>query len=210
MHLPTSKLVEPILDRTLRLRETVATGDTRDLLAARDELKEMLSRVRSGEERFGRPRNTDYLGLSYPLVCWIDEVMTADPSVGSIWNETKLEGALFGTNDRAWMFWRQSDLAEAMGYKDDIAVFYLCVSLGFTGQYSVDPDKIGAWMTYCRHSLGVVPELTLPFANDLAPMTDVPPLVGTRSLRRASHIAWTSAVVLLPVMSYMLVTSWNR
>jgi type VI protein secretion system component VasF len=205
-----ARLVEPVFDRTLRLRESVALGNADDLLATRDELKELLNRVRSGEDRMNRQRSNDYLGLSYPLACWIDEIMTADATVGVTWNEMKLEGSLFGTNDRAWMFWRQSELAETMGFEDDVAVFYLCASFGFSGQYSNDPDKLSGWMQRCRLSLGVVPDLRLPFASDLAPMTDVPPLLGTRRLRHASHVAWTSAVVLLPVMSYLIVTSWTR
>jgi len=210
MHSPSASLVEPVIDQTLRLRERIASGQTNDLLAIRSELRELLYRVQSGEDRLGRSRNTDYLGLSYPLACWIDEVMTSDTTVGTIWNESKLEGSLFGTNDRAWMFWRQADLAETMGYQDDVTVFYLCVSLGFTGQFSSEPEKIAAWNHRMRASLGMVPELTLPFATDLAPMTDVPPLMGTRRMRQASHVAWASAVVLLPTMSYLLVTSWTR
>jgi len=210
MHSPSVALVEPLFDQTLRLRERIATGQTNDLLAIRNELRELLYRVQSGEDRLGRSRNTDYLGLSYPLACWIDEVMTSDATVGAIWNESKLEGSLFGTNDRAWMFWRQADLAETMGYQDDLSVFYLCVSLGFTGQYSNEPEKLTAWMHRLRVSLGMVPDLSLPFASDLAPMTDVPPLMGPKRLLQASHFAWASAVVLLPTMSYLLVTTWNR
>jgi type VI protein secretion system component VasF len=205
-----ARLVEPIFDRTLELRQSVSLGQTNDLLAVRDELKELLNRVRSGEDRLNRQRSSDYLGLSYPLACWIDEIMTADVTVGSTWNEMKLEGSLFGTNDRAWMFWRQSELAETFGFSDDVAVFYLCASFGFSGQYSNDPDKLSGWMQRCRLSLGIVPELRLPFAGDLAPMTDVPPLIGTKRLRHASHVAWASAVVLLPVMSYLIVSSWTR
>ncbi len=205
-----ARLVEPIFDRTLELRQSVNLGQTNDLLAVRDELKELLNRVRSGEDRLNRQRSSDYLGLSYPLACWIDEIMTADVTVGSTWNEMKLEGSIFGTNDRAWMFWRQSELAETMGFQDDVAVFYLCASFGFSGQYSNDPDRLSGWMQRCRLSLGIVPELRLPFASDLAPMTDVPPLIGTKRLRHASHVAWTSAVVLLPVISYLMVSSWTR
>jgi type VI protein secretion system component VasF len=205
-----ARLVEPIFDRTLELRQSVNLGQTNDLLAVRDELKELLNRVRSGEDRLNRQRSSDYLGLSYPLACWIDEIMTADVTVGSTWNEMKLEGSIFGTNDRAWMFWRQSELAETMGFQDDVAVFYLCASFGFSGQYSNDPDRLSGWMQRCRLSLGIVPELRLPFASHLAPMTDVPPLIGTKRLRHASHVAWTSAVVLLPVISYLMVSSWTR
>lgn len=206
----SAPLVEPVFDQTLRLRERIASGESIDLLAVHNELSHSLRRLQSKEDRMGQLRNTDYLGLSYPLACWIDEIMTSDTTVGAIWNESKLEGLLFGTNDRAWMFWRQADLAETMGLRDDIAVFYLCVAMGFTGQYSNDCERLAAWMHRTRIGLGVVPELSLPFANDLAPMTDVPPLTGAMRLRQASHIAWASAVILLPALSYLLVTSITR
>ena len=210
MQSSSKSAVESIFERTLKMRESVASGRTTKLVATRNELREMLNRVRCDETCEDRPRNPDYLGLSYPLACWIDEVMTADAVVGAIWNESKLEGSLFGTNDRAWMFWRQAELAEALGRHDDLAVFYLCVSLGFTGQFSNDPQHLAAWMHRRRFTLGMVPELRLPFANDLAPSTDVPPLMGAKRLRRAIHVAWASAVLLLPLMSYLLVTKWNR
>ncbi|MEZ6087920.1 MAG: DotU family type IV/VI secretion system protein [Pirellulaceae bacterium] len=185
-------------------------GHAEHLDGGRSEIKELLSRVHSSELAAGLSSTGDYLGICYPLACWIDEMMTSDPVAGSVWNENKLEGELFGTNDRAWMFWRQAQLAETQNRREALTVFYLCVGLGFTGQYRNDPEKLAAWMHRTRLALGLVTELKLPFANDLAPGTDVPPLTGSSKLRTAGYVGWLSAVVLLPFLSYLAVATWNR
>lgn len=206
----TAQLVDPVFQRTWRLRDILASGHNEHLSRGRSEIKQLLSRVHDAELASGLSSKSDYLGLCYPLVCWIDEMMTEDRSVGSIWNENKLEGELFGTNDRAWMFWRQAQLAETQHRHEALAVFFLCVSLGFTGQHRNDPAKLNAWMHRTRLALGLVPELKLAFAHDLAPATDVPPLTGASTLQRASYFGWVAAVVLLPIMSYLAVNAWNR
>ncbi|QDV55741.1 DotU family type IV/VI secretion system protein [Rosistilla oblonga] len=206
----TAQLVDPVLSLTWQLRDALAAGQTERFASGRSELKELLSRIHNAELAAGHSTSSDYLGLGYPLACWIDEMMTDDATAGRIWNENKIEGELFGSNDRAWMFWRQAQLAETLGRSEDLAVFYLCVSLGFTGQHRNNPEQLAAWMHQTRLGLGIVPELKLPFANDLAPATDAPPLTGAAALQRAGYVGWTAAVVLLPLMSYLAVTAWNR
>lgn len=206
----TAHLVDPVFSRTRQLRDALLAGHNDQLVTGRSEIKELLSRVQDAELASGLQSGSDYLGLRYPLACWIDEVMTDDASTSGVWNENKLEGELFGTNDRAWMFWRQAQLAETLRRDEALSVFYLCVSLGFTGQHRNDPDKLAAWMHRTRISLGIVPELKLPFAGDLAPATDAPPLTGASALRRASYVGWAAAVFLLPTLSYIAVTAWNR
>ena len=217
-------LVDPVFDRTWQVLELknpdppgpveAGPADTRpadkgQLATARAELKELLSRVRAADMARA-PAGNDYLGLVYPLVCWIDEVLTADDRVGQAWNENKLEGEWFGTNDRAWMFWRQAELAETLDRREDLAVFYACVQLGFTGQYRTEPEKLDGWIHRTRVALGWVPELKLAFSHDLPPAADVPPLTGTAAIGRASQVGWSAAVVLLPVLSYLAVTAWAR
>jgi type VI protein secretion system component VasF len=206
----TAELVDPIFSRTWQLREALAAGRTESLSQGRAELKELLAQVHTAELAEGLPTSSDYLGLTYPLVCWIDEILTDDIATRQFWNEIKLEGERFGTNDRAWMFWRQAQLAETLRRTEALAIFYACVALGFSGQYRSDPDKLSAWMHRTRLTLGIVPELQLPFANDLAPATDVPPLTGNAALRRAAHLGWAAAVLLLPALSYLAVSACNR
>lgn len=201
----TAELVDPIFSLTWKLRESLQLAD-RDVIAeAQSELKQLLSVVAASD--IG-PISGDFLGIHYPIVCWIDEVMTADRLIAEHWNECKLEGELFGTNDRAWKFWRQVELAETLGREEWLEVFYLCVAHGFTGNLVDDAEKLKNWMHRTRLRIGHVPELQLPFQRDLTPAADVPPLHGRRALRRMTMVAWAASVVLLPTLSYLLVRRW--
>ena len=42
---------------------------------------------------------------------WLDELFILYSSWESAWNERKLEGSLYGSNDRAWRFWEQARIA---------------------------------------------------------------------------------------------------
>ncbi len=212
----TAALVDPVFNRACALRAALADttaaspAGMRLIAQARTELTKMLARVQNAEIAEGVATGGDYLGIGYPLTCWIDELMTEDLQSGAVWNENKLEGELYGSNDRAWMFWRQAELAETLGREETLAVCYLCVSLGFTGTRRNDPPQLLAWMHRMRVRLGLVPELKLPFAHDLAPATDAPPLRGAARLQRASTVGWVASVVLLPLLSFLAVHAWVR
>jgi type VI secretion system protein ImpK len=93
-----------------------------------------------------------FLGTRYALACWLDEVflnedfktLTWTTVWGRAWNEKKLETSLYGTNDRAYLFWGQAELAEAVG-PDALEVFYLCVMLGFRGEGEKKPPNLDDW-----------------------------------------------------------------
>src|SRR5205807_5159764 len=76
-----------------------------------------------------------FLGVRYALACWLDEFFILNTPWEKKWNERKLEVELYGTNDRAWKFWRQAELALALPQDDAVEAFFLCVMLGFRGQY---------------------------------------------------------------------------
>ena len=65
------------------------------------------------------------------MVCWLDELFLVDSAWDARWNESKLELALYGTNDRAWHFWEQARLADTRPGTEALSAFFLCVMLGF-------------------------------------------------------------------------------
>src|SRR5262245_4238818 len=84
-----------------------------------------------------RPQTVEpYLGVVYPMACWVDELFTLNSPVASAWNERKFEAEFYATNDRAWRFWRQARLAADRPGDDDLEVFYLCAVLGFRGEWA--------------------------------------------------------------------------
>jgi type VI secretion system protein ImpK len=201
----TAELVDPIFNLTWTLRESLQHADATIVAEAQSELKQLISQLAASEVG---PTSGDFLGVHYPIVSWIDEIMTAERSIAKLWNECKLEGELFGTNDRAWKFWRQVELAESLGREEWLEIFYLCVAHGFTGNLQDEPEKLKNWLHRTRLRIGAVPELKLPFQSDLVPSPDVPPLYGRRAFERMMMVAWAASVVLLPMLSYMLVKRW--
>lgn len=201
----TAELVDPIFLLTWQLRESLQHAEITVVAEAQAELKQLLSQLAASDVGAA---NGDFLGIHYPIVSWIDEIMTSERAIAPVWNECKLEGELFGTNDRAWKFWRQVELAESLGREEWLEIFYLCVSHGFTGNLLDEPEKLKNWMHRTRLRIGNVPELKLPFQSDLVPSPDVPPLYGRRALQRMMMVAWAASVLLLPTISYMLVRRW--
>src|SRR5262245_39001938 len=148
-----ANLVYPIITTGVTLKERVDRGEDVDLEREQGRLKGMLlteteagrygdfggeakpptltngSAGREGNAADGEP----FLGIRYALVCWLDEMFVLDSGWSEAWNERKLEGALYGTNDRAWRFWDQAKRAEKRPTADALEAFFLCVMLGFSG-----------------------------------------------------------------------------
>jgi type VI secretion system protein ImpK len=89
----------------------------------------------------------EFLGARYALACWLDELFSLDSPWGFQWTERTLEEALHGTRDRAFKFWEQARRAEARPGSDALEVYYLCVMLGFRGDFRDQPEKLRAWVT---------------------------------------------------------------
>src|SRR4051794_7541778 len=122
-----ASLVNPVISHGLRLKERLERGENVDFYNEQQQFKGMLlgeleaRRVAdyggdmgtgSVSARGGGRRSPDsFLGIRYILACWLDEIFIIDSPWEAMWNERKIEEALYGTNDRAWMFWEQAQLA---------------------------------------------------------------------------------------------------
>ena len=148
-------------------------------------------------------RATQFLGIRYALVCWLDELFT--PAWNGKWNEQKLEVELYGSNDRAWRFWEQAKLARTRPTSDALEAFYLCVGLGFRGEIREQPEKLQAWMSHARLRLGNLRELAFADAAELEPPTRVPPLRGRAALSRMIMAGWLTMLAIVPLVAFCLV-----
>lgn len=145
-----ANLVHPTLNYALKLRDRLEQGEAVDLETEQGKLRGLLlteiearrwpdyggdthgaGSDLSGEET--RPTGDEFLGIRYALACWIDELFILYSPVEKDWNERKLEGELYGSNDRAWKFWRQAEMALSRPRSDALEVFFLCVLMGFRG-----------------------------------------------------------------------------
>jgi len=208
-----AQLVYPVLSYGLRLQERMAQGEQADLDQEQAILKEMLLTDRAarewldyGGEPAGRTDHDEtFLGIRYALVCWLDELFTSSMAWDGRWNEQKLEVELYGTNDRAWKFWRQAELAQSRSGSDAVEAFYLCVSLGFRGELRERPDRLSRWLATTARQLGRVSELDFGAVAELSPAPNVPPLLGRDRLRRMVVTGWIVLMALIPVGAFLLV-----
>ena len=215
-----ANLVHPILEYGLALRERLRRGEEPSLDAEQGALLGLLLGEREARRvpDFGgddpdshtRPSGSSevaeaapFLGARYALVCWLDELFVLDSSWGTLWNEHKLESRLYGGNDRAWRFWDQAR-ASALRSPDALEVYFLCVMLGFTGEFDADPTALAGWVGATRYQIqGTsaggwrgVPGLEMP--------TRVAPLSGRDRLRRMLLVASIVLLAVVPAVAWVL------
>jgi type VI secretion system protein ImpK len=224
-----SEIVHPVLDYGLRLKSRVETGEPIDLDYEQARLKDLLlsdeeslaipeygadqqigvpaagSKPADHQPRADRQRIlSNFLGVRYALTCWLDEIFTATEQLERVWTENKLEGQLYGTNDRAWKFWEQAKLAQSRPGNGGLEAFYLCVCLGFRGKWRDQPEHIRSWCNQAKLRLGNVPELSFSLASETRPMDTARPLNGRKMLRRMVVTSWLGLLVIIPVLSFAL------
>jgi type VI secretion system protein ImpK len=218
-----AKLVFPIIVGGLDLRERLARGDARlDLRRAQEPLKKgLLVRSPGAEEFWGDedrkpgpiPRATDdvrrrlttsFLGIRYALASWLDEIFTEDTCPWKDeWNNHKLEVAFFSpTAERAWIFWEQARMAETRPDDDALEVFFLCVMLGFRGDWGREPDRLKDWIdrTRARVTRG---QASPPLPTELELVPHHPP---HRGRDRFARMLVVGAVILVAALGAVLIS----
>ena len=215
-----ANLVHPILEYGIALRERLRRGEEPSLDAEQGALLGLLQGEREARSlpdfggddpdaparRTAASTETDaapFLGARYALVCWLDEIFVLDSTWGALWNEHKLESRLYGGNDRAWRFWDQARAA-ALRSPDALEAYFLCVMLGFTGEFDADPVALGGWVAATRYQMQGstaagwrgVPGLEMP--------THVAPLSGRDRLRRMLLVASVVLLAVVPAVAWVL------
>ena len=148
------------------------------------------------------PEDT-YLGPAYPLACWADEMFTRMPAVAAKWTDRKFEVEFHGTNDRAWRFWKQAELASRRS-ADELEVFFVCAALGFRGDKIEDPTDYAGWAAVTRDRLLAEAGVEWIGPPALDPPARVPPRLGSRRLKRMAATAAAFAVVAIPVAAWLV------
>jgi type VI secretion system protein ImpK len=225
-----ANLVHPVLSHGLRLKERLERGEELDfdneqavlkgLLLSHDEArrwadyggdKGALDHSALGRS-MGRGQAADpvqllsrtFFGIRYTLACWLDEIFIVDSPWSARWRENKLESMLYGTNDRAWGFWDQAKLAESRQGSDALEVFFLCVMLGFRGQWRDQPDKLQAWVSATQARITRSHSLDYPLPHDKGLTTEVPPLRGRERFKKMVLGAAVFILVCIPVLVFFL------
>jgi type VI secretion system protein ImpK len=221
-----ANLVYPVLSHGMSLKERLEFGHEPDLDREQAELKRLLGtevdarrwsdyggdygpdNVPAGAARGddAERRGADhFLGIRYALVCWLDELFVLDSPWESQWNERKLEGELYGTNDRAWKFWEQARRAETQPGSDALEVFFLCVILGFRGDLRDEPNRLQAWVAGTQIRVTRSQGKQWPYPAELQAPTYVPPLRGRERLQKLVLAAGALLLFVIPVTLFILI-----
>lgn len=218
-------LVNPVFTYGLRLKERLERGDTVDFYNEQAQLKGMLlgelearrivdyggdAGTESVSGRGGRRSPDAFLGIRYILACWLDEIFILDSPWEAQWNERKIEEALYGTNDRAWMFWEQATLAESRPGTDPLEVMYLCVMLGFRGDLRERPDQLRAWADTAGKRIAREQGREWPVPPEIDPPVNVPPLRGREKLHRMVLTVAIFTFLLVPFITFFILTQILR
>jgi type VI secretion system protein ImpK len=224
-------LVNKIINAGLELKERLAGGEQPDLEKEQARLKGLLGdpegrryhefagetgtehSLMAGRSTTGGSRSSgdNFLGIRYALVCWLDEIFSLDapPDWSSRWSEETLEVNLYGMRDRALNFWHQARKAETRP-SDALEAYFLCVMLGFRGDYRDQPDRLQSWVSsaYALISKGQSQEWKA--GEELPAYTNVPPLWGRDKLQRMVFIGGAVVLLLILAGSFYVVFGLTR
>jgi type VI secretion system protein ImpK len=214
-----ANLVHPVFTRGLRLKERLHRGEALSFEAEQAALVGLLLADQEARRwpTFGGadddtgPGAADttrhhgpFLGARYALVCWLDEIFILDSPWSERWNEHKLEVRLYGSNDRAWKFWDQAQLAAARTDLDALEIWFSCVMLGFTGELIEDPARLAAWISATRQQWLRARAGEWRAPPGIEPPTRVPPLTGRDRLRRMLLVASAALLAVIPAVAIVL------
>jgi type VI secretion system protein ImpK len=199
-----ARSVHPIIVAGLDLKDRVSRNPQLDLVQEQAVLKGMLSRVADAPgDKVG---SEGYLGIRYPLACWLDEIMILGTPWSSQWTDTKLETALFGTTDRAWMFWEQAEKAKGRQGSTALEVFFLCVVLGFQGKFRGQQAELESYIKTMRTQIANMQQLDTPqVASRGVPPTNVPWLTGRKQMEQMLLLASLELLLIIPILVFVLV-----
>jgi type VI secretion system protein ImpK len=205
-------VVHPVLSYGLQLRDRLLRGERPDLDREQRELIKLL-RSNTEAQRWpdyggaGERYAGSFWGSRYALACWLDEIFLNEDfrqtPWGVAWNDKKIEVQLYGSNDRAWMFWFQAELAEAVG-ADALEVFYLCVMLGFRGEGEKKPADLDAWRDQLEARLERSPEEQTGLKVEL----NARPRRGRERLRGVLLLVLGVLAILIPFASCYVVFNY--
>jgi type VI secretion system protein ImpK len=224
MHEDLATLVHPVLRYGLDLHERLARGEPASLDKEQAALKGLLLTdmdagrypdfggdpatagvAQGASEMAGFRGGSRFLGVRYALACWLDEIFIGDSPWAAQWNEKKMEVALYGTNDRAWKFWEQAQLAEARFTPDALEAFFLCVILGFRGDLIEDLPKLQTWVSALQARLIKAQAQAWQPPAEREPPVHVPPLRGPEQLRNAILYMVVVLLIMIPAVAVLVV-----
>src|SRR5262249_38504824 len=124
-----ASMVHRVLSAGLNVKEQLESGRRLSLNAEQAHLRALIEGLAVADP--GAP--VQIRQIQYALVCWLDEIFIMGSSWRAEWNERSLEVGM-GFNQAKERAWRFPEMAQRAG-SDLLEVCYLCVMLGFRGEW---------------------------------------------------------------------------
>jgi type VI secretion system protein ImpK len=201
-----ARIVYPVLNYGLKLKERREQGQEPDLEAEQAVLKSLLNvdEGRQIAEYWGEPSQDRvgedaFLGIRYALTCWLDEILIDSSPWGVQFDNRSLEWALFRSRDRGFKFRPQAAMADTRQAVDAVEAFLLCIMLGFRGDWAQNRQDLQAWVNASQTRIARSQQEQWPAPPGLpVPRTNVPPLRGWQRLQNMRR--WLSIVALVAIL----------
>lgn len=220
-------VVFPVFNYGIALKERLANGENPDFAFEQSQIKQLLAAVYEASRNkdyggessasfrtqgatmgtisaidapSGKAGDSQFLGIHYALCCWLDEIFCIESPWSRQWNEKKMETANYKSNDRAYKFWDQAKRAENRRNSDILETFYLCVMLGFRGDFRDVPQDLEKWTAAVRGRLakGVENDFKPPTSRGPAPQSALP-MHGAEKFNRML-LSWGGVIILAAVL----------
>lgn len=194
-----------VINYGIKLKDRLDSGEALMLDTENATLKQMLwgEGVVRGHPDYGdnvprpvMPDSREFLGIRYALACWLDELFIEDVNSPwrEDWRERALESEIYGgSQERAWRFWAQAEIAEKRPSPEAIEAYLWCVMLGFRGDPRlVDPAQ---WAERVRKRVLAARQQEVRLPADLNLRTNVPALRGRDRFRTAARLMVVVAAI---------------
>lgn len=111
-----------------------------------DQVRTDIQRLIAESERClenGTVSRNDYDLARFAIFAWIDEAILSSPWDGKThWQREKLQRIYYETDDAGEKFFEKLDLNTIGPHQRDVReIYYLCLAMGFTGQYCNKGDE---------------------------------------------------------------------
>ena len=195
-----AEVFAPCFALILHLREATDYGDPE---ALRQRIKDLIARGEREAQRHGIPQD-DIEQVRFALVAFLDEtILSSNWPYRDQWIARPLQLELYERYDAGEVFFTRLEkvLAEPKRYADVLEVYYLCMTLGFKGQYQLqDQARLRALIDEARRALEGVPGMT---ENVLAPRGKPRGQVASEVRRKIPTWALVAAAVVLGLVLYL-------
>jgi len=155
-------LVHPILNAGISLRNRLDACEPCQWDVERAALKRLLARLQTDLQPDGAAdteiavdftqaddpaaqRNLTLETMRFALISWLDEFLGQHSSWGVRWRDETLEVDFYGSRTAHAKFWEEARYAETRGDFESLEVMYLCVMLGYRGDWRTKAAQIEAW-----------------------------------------------------------------